>query len=47
MCKLSATSPATDSYDSSGLGEEALCYPLNVFWSMPIGSRVKSSMLKD
>ena len=36
-CKLSATIPATDSWDSSRLGEqEALCYPLDIFWSVPV-----------
>ena len=41
-CELCAASPATDSLESSGFGkQEALCYPLDVFQSLPVGSRVK------
>ena len=44
-CELSATSPAPDRWDSSRLGkQEALHIPLDIFWSLLVGSRVKSLM---
>ena len=44
-CKLSTASPVTNSSDSSMLGEqEALSYPSDIFWSVPVESKVKSSM---
>ena len=44
-CELSAAGPTPFRWDSSRLGkQEALCIPLDVFWSLLVGSRVKSSM---
>ena len=44
-CKLSATSPTADSWDSSRLcKQKALCYPSDIFQSTHVGSRVESSM---
>ena len=42
---LSATGPVPDRWDSSSLGkQEALHDPLDVFWILFVGSRVKGSM---